>query len=484
MELEESVRDLLRYINDSPRLLSLLYDIDMMPEQLERGTNRWLNMLMIAYAFRDHEETLHLSEKGTKSSDATGASSPNPAPPVPQEQEEWTAHPKADPDYWSLLIAPNHSVCVPAYVAPVIRDAHNASIQRLSGKKEAVGREKDLEETGDVRANTAPGQMELLQKTKIGDSGSIKDPDPHTEAGWTNWIENGVWYKAPTVDSEKFGRHDYGNGTGSCKCGCYAGGYSSSGPVDPWGACPLNPKKASSVPEQPKSNSGSEFCQCEDQVQCRNLFQYRCVHCGKPFAPKPPDLAVGRDALSLQRALGRLIEAVGVYREKLPPDLHLRDEYQDLSDAHEAAEEIYLSSHLQDAREARQERSNARRWQLTEGFMNTLTERLDEIEERANKAMPGPWRSSRGFTSHECAKVFGAQIGDIATLRPRLTPGGKFLHNRDADFIASARTDVPALVKALRRAMDCIDHNCGIAVATLLRAEITAILSENEEAQE
>lgn len=53
MELNENARELLRYINATPALLSLLYDIDMMPEQLTRGTSPWVNMLIIAAAFRD-----------------------------------------------------------------------------------------------------------------------------------------------------------------------------------------------------------------------------------------------------------------------------------------------------------------------------------------------------------------------------------------------------------------------------------------------
>ena len=29
-----------------------------------------------------------------------------------------------------------------------------------------------------------------------------------------------------------------------------------------------------------------EYCQCDDQIQCRGLFQHTCVHCGKTFDPK------------------------------------------------------------------------------------------------------------------------------------------------------------------------------------------------------
>jgi len=59
--------------------------------------------------------------------------------------------------------------------------------------------------------------------------------------GFSYWIEWGRWYEAPTVDPSKFGAHDYEPGIGSCKCGCHMGDSNSSGPVDPFGACPCNP---------------------------------------------------------------------------------------------------------------------------------------------------------------------------------------------------------------------------------------------------
>jgi len=71
------------------------------------------------------------------------------------------------------------------------------------------------------------------------------------EPGFSYWIEWGRWYKAPTVDSKKFGPHDYEDGPGSCKCGCHMGDASSSGPVDPFGACPLNPKPPAPLPYPP-----------------------------------------------------------------------------------------------------------------------------------------------------------------------------------------------------------------------------------------
>ena len=83
----------------------------------------------------------------------------------------------------------------------------------------------------------------------------------------------------------------------------------------------------------------------------------------------------------------------------------------------------------------------------------SAADRLDQIEARANAATEGPWTPDEytevdpdGF--HELSRVIAPDpdgddwcaIGVVHTgiLRP------------DADFIAAARTDVPALVAALR----------------------------------
>lgn len=39
---------LLRYINRTPELLSLLYDLDLLPEQLKRDSFEWRQMLILA----------------------------------------------------------------------------------------------------------------------------------------------------------------------------------------------------------------------------------------------------------------------------------------------------------------------------------------------------------------------------------------------------------------------------------------------------
>lgn len=65
--------------------------------------------------------------------------------------------------------------------------------------------------------------------------------------GYDVWAEYGGRKIAKHVDSEKFGPHKYidCDGTSDCeyKCGCWMGPSRSGGPVDPWGACPKNPKE-------------------------------------------------------------------------------------------------------------------------------------------------------------------------------------------------------------------------------------------------
>ena len=87
----------------------------------------------------------------------------------------------------------------------------------------------------------------------------------------------------------------------------------------------------------------------------------------------------------------------------------------------------------------------------------SAADRLDQIEARANAATEGPWTPDEytevdpdGF--YELSRVIAPDpdgddrcaIGVVHTgiLRP------------DADFIAAARTDVPALVAALRAVLD------------------------------
>ncbi len=85
----------------------------------------------------------------------------------------------------------------------------------------------------------------MSDKRKLGDSGSIPNPEP--EDGFSIWMESGTWYTAPTV-SDDFAGHDYEHGgyvkgVRDCKCGCFMTGFSSGGEVDPFGRCPKNLKR-------------------------------------------------------------------------------------------------------------------------------------------------------------------------------------------------------------------------------------------------
>lgn len=82
--------------------------------------------------------------------------------------------------------------------------------------------------------------------------------------------------------------------------------------------------------------------------------------------------------------------------------------------------------------------------------------RLAEIQERAEKATPGPWDGTMGeITQHwslletqdKCATV----VGMFTNNRGYLSHDSLILSNEDADFIAHARSDIPALLAIIRR---------------------------------
>jgi|CXWL01.1.fsa_nt_gi hypothetical protein len=81
-------------------------------------------------------------------------------------------------------------------------------------------------------------------KTKFADGSERNLPKP--KRGYDIWIEDGTWYTARKISTKNFGGHSYDNGGFKrgerfCTCGCFMGGWSSDGPVNPFGACPLNP---------------------------------------------------------------------------------------------------------------------------------------------------------------------------------------------------------------------------------------------------
>lgn len=71
-------------------------------------------------------------------------------------------------------------------------------------------------------------------------------------------------------------------------------------------------------------------------------------------------------------------------------------------------------------------------------------EDLRQIEERANAATPGPWRVLKEERDHF--------IDTVCCKTPIVREDVTFIE--DAEFIAHARTDIPALITALREAWD------------------------------
>jgi hypothetical protein len=74
---------------------------------------------------------------------------------------------------------------------------------------------------------------------------------------------------------------------------------------------------------------------------------------------------------------------------------------------------------------------------------------LSAIEERCNKATPGPWTYIPDWGDVvSCAEESMCHIADIPTLDDRPD---------DMEFIANARADIPALIAEIRRLRAEID---------------------------
>ena len=81
-----------------------------------------------------------------------------------------------------------------------------------------------------------------------------------------------------------------------------------------------------------------------------------------------------------------------------------------------------------------------------------IIDRLDQIKGRADKATEGPWEHY-GDGDHEVYQAVEYDDGDLGEYITWSVPVGV-----DAEFIAHARTDVPALVDALIRVLDKCDR--------------------------
>ena len=78
--------------------------------------------------------------------------------------------------------------------------------------------------------------------------------------------------------------------------------------------------------------------------------------------------------------------------------------------------------------------------------------RLNEIEARANAATPGPWASV--INDRRMYHVVTDNEEFCQTYGPELYDSQGFFSDDDTEFIAHARTDVPALVAALYEVLD------------------------------
>lgn len=111
---------------------------------------------------------------------------------------------------------------------------------------------------------------------------------------------------------------------------------------------------------------------------------------------------------------------------------------------------------------------------------------LDEIEQRANKATRGPWRVDNNSINSAIA-IRPGQTGYLLATISRdnmIYREDKSNAGDDSNFIATSRTDVPALVKALRRQLAFIENTAGVLAPSsveLLKKEIITLLTSTKE---
>ena len=116
----------------------------------------------------------------------------------------------------------------------------------------------------------------------------------------------------------------------------------------------------------------------------------------------------------------------------------------------------------------------------------TANDRLAEIQARAEKATDGPWRHSVERERYETAHYVRHGEGEHLAVFTGNYSGA----SEDGEFIAHARTDVPALAAALEEALDaCAEIRVnntgtdfragGIAAASIIEFAIENALKEN-----
>lgn len=109
--------------------------------------------------------------------------------------------------------------------------------------------------------------------------------------------------------------------------------------------------------------------------------------------------------------------------------------------------------------------------------MSDIVKILDEKEARANAATDGPWNASLTGRGARVSEPSGYPLPGCFTCGQNEEG---IYEPADAEFIARARTDVPALVAALRAvlALDgpMTGENSGVEYMAAVRAAITSAL--------
>lgn len=109
---------------------------------------------------------------------------------------------------------------------------------------------------------------------------------------------------------------------------------------------------------------------------------------------------------------------------------------------------------------------------------------LDEIEARAEKATEGPWVAECGSSNSPCidfvlTENIDPRLDDRASIAETYTDEAE-----NADFIASARTDVPRLVAEVRRLRAQVERltvPLGESVARTLDKRLAETIRERDE---
>lgn len=87
------------------------------------------------------------------------------------------------------------------------------------------------------------------------------------------------------------------------------------------------------------------------------------------------------------------------------------------------------------------------------------TDRLDQIEARANAATEGPWVKDPDEPDHVLKPDRPGSTWDGTYIATVQRDDFNLFEEANTEFIAAARTDVPALVAAIRAALAVMDSS-------------------------